>query len=55
MNIKLIYVLWKSVLSQIIWYHLCVSNVVHALDEHETLFARVQKSTCAKVAYVMIE
>ena len=25
------------------------------LDEHEALFARVQKSTCAKVAYVMFE
>ena len=25
------------------------------LDEQETLFARVQKSTCAKVAYVMFE
>ena len=25
------------------------------LDEQEALFARVQKSTCAKVAYVMFE
>ena len=25
------------------------------LDEQETLFARVQKSTCAKVAYVMFK
>ena len=25
------------------------------LDEQETLFARVQKSICAKVAYVMFE
>ena len=24
-------------------------------DEQEALFARVQKSTCAKVAYVMFE
>ena len=25
------------------------------LDEQEALFARVQKSTCAKVAYVMFK
>ena len=29
MNIKLLYILWKSVLSQIIWYHFCVV-CVHA-------------------------
>ena len=48
MNSKLLYILWKSVSSQIIWYHfLCC--MCSRLDEHEALFARVQKSTCAKV------
>ena len=54
MNSKLLYILWKSVSSQIVWYHfLC--GMCSRLDEQEALFARVQKSTYAKVAYVMFE
>ena len=50
MNSKLLYILWKSVLSQIIWYSIFVWYVCSfATDEQVSLFARVQKSTCAKV------
>ena len=48
MNEWLSYMFWKSVLSWIIWYHFRV-KCVNAVDEQESLFARVQKSTCAKV------
>ena len=32
-----------------------VCGMCSRLDKYEALFARVQKSTCAKVAYVMFE
>ena len=48
MNSWLLCILWKSVLSQIIWYHFCMV-VTLCWCVQEAFFARVQKSTCAKV------
>ena len=52
MNSKLLYILWKSVLSQIIFF---VCGMCSRLNEQVALFARVQKSTCANVPYPMFK
>ena len=51
MNSKLLYIIWKSVLPQIIWYHFFVVCVdfVFTLGWTGGIICESAKSTCAKV------
>ena len=52
MNGKLLYILWKSVLSQIIWYHFCVV-CVHAWINRRHCLREFKNRLSPKGAYSM--